>query len=310
MISCIILIVMKMKVVICTNRHHLSELFRESLKDDVESFENISINDETLDNIYKLNPDLIFFDVSIKGNKKWQIIETLTTAPSLRDSPLILIFSRKNKNQVTKMCDFDIFDYLIEPLLKCEIKVKVFKAHEIVELKKEFSKLLTKDPLTGAYNRSFLMERIQEELNWCSLYKEPLSLAIFDIDFFKKINDTYGHLTGDRVLMELVSLAVEFLPDMFIIGRYGGEEFCILMPSVDEQKAKEICEQFRKKVEESEFHTFSGQPIKCTISIGFTTFYGEERIVPDEIIQKADIALYKAKQSGRNRVIFEPFIVE
>lgn len=188
--------------------------------------------------------------------------------------------------------------------------MKINKAKEIIEMKKEFNKLLTKNPLTGVYNRRFLMERVQEELNWCSLYKEPLSIALFDIDYFKKINDTYGHLSGDKILMEIVSLAIEFLPNRLTIGRYGGEEFCIVMPSINKNEAIEICKEFREKVSKYKFHTFSGEMIKLSISIGITTFYGEKLITVDETIQQADIALYKAKQSGRNRVIFEPFIVE
>ncbi|MCX7988640.1 MAG: GGDEF domain-containing protein [Thermodesulfovibrio sp.] len=299
-----------MKVIICTNRTYLSELILEYLKEEIELIENHPINDELIDHIYKSNPDLILFDLFHIKKREWKFIENLTTAPSLRETPLILIIGNKTEGQIKKICEFEIFDYLIEKIFKCELIMKINKAKEIVEIKKEFNKLLTKDPLTGAYNRNFVKERIQEELSWCCLYKEPLSLALFDIDFFKRINDTYGHLSGDRILMELVSLAIDFLPNRFTIGRYGGEEFCIMMPSTNENEAIEMCEEFRQKVSDYQFHTFSGETIKLSISIGITTFYGEELITIEEIIQKADIALYKAKHLGRNRVIFEPFIVE
>jgi len=154
------------------------------------------------------------------------------------------------------------------------------------------------------------MARIQEELNWCLIYNEPFSLGIFDIDFFKKINDTYGHLSGDKLLMEIMLLVIDFFHNIVTIGRYGGEEFCILMPGIEENESFEICETFRKKVAESEFRTFSGETITLSISIGLTTFYGSKLITINELIQKVDIALYKAKQSGRNRVIFEPFVVK
>ncbi|MCX8034015.1 MAG: GGDEF domain-containing protein [Thermodesulfovibrio sp.] len=300
----------EMKIVLCSDRKSLSELVSNFLKEEVEIFESLSINNELTDYIYKINPDLILFDLSHRGKIKWKFIENFTLAPSLRDIPLIVIINKKNKSQILKVCNYEIFDYLIEKFFKCELIMKINKAREIIEMRREFSKLLTKDPLTGAYNRSFLMERIQEELSWSSLYKEPLSLALFDIDFFKKINDTYGHLSGDKILMELVSLAINFLPNRLTLGRYGGEEFCIIMPSTEESEAIEICEEFRKKVSESLFHIFSGETVKLSISIGITTFYGEELIPPDKLIQKADIALYKAKQLGRNRVIIEPFIVK
>lgn len=299
-----------MKIILCTDRTSLSELISNFLKEEVEFFESLPINNELVDHIYKISPDLILFDLSQIRGKRWRVIENFTIAPSLREIPLILILPKKVKSQIKRICEFDIFDYLIERFFKCELVMKVNKAKEIIEMKKEFNKLLTKDPLTGAYNRSFIMARIQEELNWCLIYNEPFSLGIFDIDFFKKINDTYGHLSGDRLLMEIVSLAIDFFPNRVTIGRYGGEEFCILMPGIEENESFEICEAFRKKVAESKFHTFSGETINLSISIGLTTFYGGKLITINELIQKVDTALYKAKQSGRNRVIFEPFVVK
>ncbi|MCS7163784.1 MAG: GGDEF domain-containing protein [Thermodesulfovibrio sp.] len=299
-----------MKIILCTDRDSLCKLISDFLKGEVEFLEFLPINKELVDNIYKINPDLILFDLCKKGKLKWKLIENLTRVPSLREKPLIVILNRKLKSQIRKLCEFEIFDYLIEDFLKCELLMKISKTREILDLKKEFERLLTKDPLTGAYNRRFLMERIQEEINWCYFYKESLSLALFDIDFFKKINDTYGHLSGDRVLIELVSLAGKCLPSRVTIGRYGGEEFCVIMPSTNEKEAYEICENFRKIVSDSTFYTFSGEAINLSISIGVTTLYGEDLVTPDELIQKADIALYKAKRFGRNRVVIEPFVVK
>ncbi|MCS7215107.1 MAG: GGDEF domain-containing protein [Thermodesulfovibrio sp.] len=296
-----------MNVLLCTNRVELSDLIKDYLKDEIELIQNHPINDELIDYVYKTNPDLILFDTFQMKKREWKYIENLTTAPSLRETPLILILSKKTEEKIKKICKFEIFDYLIEDIFKCELIMKIKMAKNLIEMKREFNSLLTKDPLTGAYNRRFLMERIQEELNWCCLYKEPLSLALFDIDFFKKINDTYGHLSGDRVLIEIVTLAKSFLSNRILLGRYGGEEFCILMPSTDKKEALETCEAFRKKVEESEFKTFSNRVINLSISIGLTTFYGNSLVTSSDLIKKADIALYRAKQSGRNRVIFQEF---
>lgn len=300
-----------MKVVVGTNRDWLAKKIKEFISEEVESVETLTLNNSFIDDIYRVNPDIIFLDMFLsKKTKVWKILSNLARAPSTRDIPIIVFLSKKTQSQLIKICELELFDYLVEPVRKCEILMKINKAKQIVELKNEFLKLLTRDPLTGAYNRAFLFERLNEELSWCNLYKEPLTVAMFDIDFFKKINDTYGHLTGDKILIELVHKAISFLPDRVIIGRYGGEEFCVLIPSTTQQEAGEILENFRKNIEESEFLSFKGEPLKVTISIGFTTFYGDQSITPDEIIQKADIALYRAKQSGRNRVIFEPFILK
>lgn len=300
-----------MNLFICSRKQRNIRKLSDFLRDEVENLFISPINNETIDRIYKKQPDIIILDVC--GRVCWKMLEKITRAPSLREIPVILILGRKNKKtieNIKRICNFEVFDYVTEPFLKCEILMKINKAKEIVELKKDFSRLLTKDPLTGAYQRGFLMERINEELQWCNLYKEPLTIAMFDIDFFKKINDTFGHQTGDKVLMELIYLAHSSLPDRALVGRYGGEEFCILLPGTDENLAMEVLEAFREKVEKNDFYTFKGEKIKITISIGFTTYYGEDESSVDEIIQKADLALYRAKQSGRNRVILEPFIVE
>jgi len=295
-----------MNLCICSNREEVKK-FADFLKNEVENFYFSAIDNETVDRIYKSQPDIIILDFC--GRNCWKILEKITQAPSLREIPLILIFKRKNKKVMEKLCNYEIFDYIIEPLINCEILMKINKTKEVVEFKKEFNNLLTKDPLTGAYQRGFFIERMNEELQWCNLYKEPLTMAIFDIDFFKKINDTYGHQTGDKVLIELIHIAYGSVPERALIGRYGGEEFCVLLPSTDELTAKDILESFREKVEKHNFYTFKGDKIKVTISIGFTTYY-EENCSIDEIIQKVDIALYKAKQSGRNRVIYEAFELE
>jgi len=296
-----------MNLCLCSNRTKIIKKLSD-LKEEFEEFSAFAIDSEIIDRIYKNQPDIIILDFC--GRACWKLLEKITQAPSLREIPLIMIFRRKDSKVIEKLCDFEVFDHVIEPVMKCEILMKINKAREIVELKKEFNSLITKDPLTGAYQRGFLMERMNEEIQWCNLYKEPLTVAMFDIDFFKKINDTYGHQTGDKVLMELIHLAHSSMPERALIGRYGGEEFCVLLPSTDEDTAKDILEAFREEVEKKDFYTFKGDKIKVTISIGFTTYYGEENSPIDEIIQKADIALYRAKQSGRNRVIYEPFIVE
>ncbi len=155
----------RMRIVFCTNRKSLSQLISKFLNREVDFFQSFSIDDNLLDHIYKINPDIILFDFSSKGNKKWKFIKNLTLAPSLREIPLILILREKMQSQFEKICEFDIFDYLIENFHKCELLMKIHKAREIIEIKKEYNKLLTKDPLTGAYNRRFLIERIQEEIS-------------------------------------------------------------------------------------------------------------------------------------------------
>ena len=160
-----------------------------------------------------------------------------------------------------------------------------------------YKKAIT-DALTGVYNREFMKEFLSKKIEEAKRYDFPLSIAMIDIDFFKKINDTYGHLTGDCILKELSNLMQENFRGSDTIIRYGGEEFLIIMPFTNLDNAYKKLEKFRKIVEN---YSFCGkQKLHITISVGLAELENENM---NELIQKADENLYKAKNSGRNRVI-------
>lgn len=299
-----------MQVLLGTNRAELFAKIRDFLSDEVSDFQTFPLDETFIEQIYRVKPEIIIFDTYKFSKFLQNLIRTIMTAPSIRDIPLIFIIKKRNFHLLNQICEFGIFDYLVEPFIKCEFMMKINKAKEVIEIKRKFNEVLVKDYLTEAYNRRFLIKKIEEEMNWCNIYKEPLSLAILDIDHFKRINDIFGHLTGDMVLRELVNLCLKNLPDKIVVGRYGGEEFCLVMPSTNSQEAITLCENLRCYIKEAVFHTISGEELKITISIGLTTYSSEYKFSFDELIKKADSALYKAKQTGRNRVIFEPFIVE
>lgn len=154
------------------------------------------------------------------------------------------------------------------------------------------------DGLTGLYHHKFFVLRLGEELDRCRRYREGLSLVMLDIDFFKKVNDTYGHLGGDLVLTEIAALLKKCVRQSDISARYGGEEFALLLPYASLEQATQVGERIRAAVEAT---TFNG--IAVTISIGIAFYSGEEEeVTREELIGAADQALYRAKDNGRNRV--------
>jgi len=157
------------------------------------------------------------------------------------------------------------------------------------------------DFLTGLYNRRFFENQFQLEFNRSERSKTPVSLIILDIDHFKRINDTFGHLVGDRVLEFLASMLKESSRSGDIVARFGGEEFLILLPNTDLTVAKTIAERLRAETEKLEL-TSIGKRIKFTISIGVTCLMTARRVTPETLTKEADQALYRAKNSGRNRV--------
>lgn len=170
---------------------------------------------------------------------------------------------------------------------------------------KKIEALAIRDGLTGLYTKTYFTERLNEEFERAKSNKFPLSIAIIDIDHFKRVNDTYGHLAGDMFLRQLAVILRKRFRVTDIISRYGGEEFAVLMPHTPLNESFMILEEVRKLVEKEKFFipVESYQPIriKKTVSIGLTEFTDENST--DEFIQKADNALYKAKNSGRNKVI-------
>lgn len=171
------------------------------------------------------------------------------------------------------------------------------KAQHAIE---EQRKKAMHDALTGLPNRESYQQRIEQETHRIERYGGSLSLMMCDIDLFKRINDNYGHLAGDKVLKIIARSLQSNLRDSDFIARFGGEEFIVLMPETSAEEAKFVADKLRKKIEESPFN-FKKEPVQITISFGISEFSQGESL--EEVFQRADKALYKAKENGRNQVM-------
>ncbi|MFN8413569.1 MAG: sensor domain-containing diguanylate cyclase [Anaerolineales bacterium] len=171
--------------------------------------------------------------------------------------------------------------------------------HKLLEA--ELERQATTDPLTGVFNRRQLIHLAEVELERARRYEHPTSAIMLDVDHFKKINDTYGHAAGDKVLVELAKLLTEKARTSDLVTRYGGEEFMLLLPETTITSAQDIAERLRSIVEETSF-VVEGQTIRITISLGVA---GSESVGQnfESLLKETDHLLYQAKQSGRNRVV-------
>lgn len=166
----------------------------------------------------------------------------------------------------------------------------------------EISNKILRDDLTGIYNRRYINERLPVDINGCKTKKSPLSIIMIDIDFFKNVNDTYGHVIGDKVLRDFAALILENInDDTSWTARYGGEEFIVVLNNSDIQEAYEAAEKIRKNLEEKVF-AYDDINIKITASLGVYCTENNKISVKD-LINEVDKNLYKAKQSGRNITI-------
>ena len=158
-----------------------------------------------------------------------------------------------------------------------------------------------RDGLTRAFNKRYFLERLETEYAYARRHHAELSLLLFDIDFFKKINDTYGHLAGDAVLVQLSSIIQSMLRTEDVFARYGGEEFAILARGTSLAKAATLAERIRARVEETHF-AFESARIPVTISVGVAGLPETRCDDATQLIAGADTALYDSKRSGRNKV--------
>lgn len=172
------------------------------------------------------------------------------------------------------------------------------------EIEFRLEELATTDPLTGLYNRNYFTSKLEEEFQRAVRYDYPLSLMILDIDYFKSVNDTYGHNAGDAYLRALSELVSNTVRRVDTTARYGGEELVVILPHTKHEDAMVVAERLRQKVEDLMVH-FDGNNISRTVSIGVTTHPEVGAEDADDLLKVADSALYVAKGKGRNFVFFQ-----
>ncbi|MBI5119800.1 MAG: diguanylate cyclase [Rhodospirillales bacterium] len=189
-------------------------------------------------------------------------------------------------------------DFITKPFLREEFFCRINQNMEILDLFESIRDSANRDYLTGIYNRRYLFEVGTKLLAAQRRKQIAVAAAMFDVDFFKKINDTYGHEAGDAVLKALAALLRERVRDTDIVARFGGEEFCLLAVNLDPKKAKEFFEGLRQGISEMRVRA-KGQQLSITASIGVCL---EELTNLDDLLSKADAMLYRAKEKGRNRV--------
>lgn len=198
-------------------------------------------------------------------------------------------------------------EYVRTPVLeKGELVGTVVTFRDVTErrkLEQNLQSLAVTDGLTGLHNRMHFTNKLDEEFQRASRYESPLSLILIDIDYFKSVNDTFGHQAGDAYLRAISALLRSSIRRVDVAARYGGEELVVILPHTEAQAAVHMAERLREKVAAMEVH-FGGHAIRRTISLGVATYTPGSVKTMDEFLTAVDNALYAAKRAGRNRVVF------
>jgi diguanylate cyclase (GGDEF)-like protein len=276
-------------------------------------------------------PDLILLDIMMPGMDGYEVCERLQSSAKTKNIPVIFLTAKADTDATLKGFKVGAVDYVTKPFnsaellarvrthleikrsrsliehvnekLKMEIEERKKIAGERERLLKELEKknkileeLSITDGLTGLYNHRYIIDRLLQEVAGSKRYSNDLSIIMFDIDHFKRINDTYGHQAGDGVLSKISSLIKSKLREADIAGRFGGEEFLIILPNTNLKSSCNAAEKIRKCIQGLKWDI---DELRVTISGGVGFLKGEDA---SKLITKADKSLYKAKENGRNRI--------
>ena len=269
------------------------------------------------------SPSLILMDVMMPGLTGFQVAQELKADNATRDIPIIFVTARHDVDDRVHGLEVAV-DYIAKPFAVPELIARVRAALRMQKLQAELkasndqlTKLAVTDPLTGLYNRRGFDSQFEDELHRARRFRQPLGLAIFDLDRFKSVNDTYGHAQGDLVLQSFAETLLNLSRRVDKVARFGGEEFAVLLPNTDEVGAKIFADKVRVGIET---HPIVCSPNGLGKTISVTVSGGVAILLPtnspnhdgsgplstgqlaDGLFELADAYLYRAKEGGRNRI--------
>ncbi|MEA5508983.1 diguanylate cyclase [Crocosphaera sp. UHCC 0190] len=278
-------------------------------------------------------PDLILLDIRMPGMDGYTVCQQLKTNPKTKDIPVIFISASDEAFDKVKAFSVGGCDYITKPFKLVEVLARVQNHLKIRQLQQELQsrniyleslvkklekandhleKLSRLDPLTQIGNRLHFNDCMEQEWHRAIREQQPLGLILCDVDYFKKYNDTYGHLEGDRCLYQVAQgLKTAVLRATDLVCRYGGEEFAIILPNTDTKGGKPICQRIIEQIQQLQIpHRRSSVSPYVSISVGFASIIPQSNLKSDLLISLSDQALYQAKYQGKNGFVLDVSALE
>ncbi|CAG9622511.1 Regulator of RpoS [Sutcliffiella rhizosphaerae] len=272
-----------------------------SLKDFLEAREfHVLVSTElekAMDTFYNVKPDCIIIDDTLKDEQGLHLLHHLKASGQQVLSPVLLISANDNRENRLAAYRAGADDFISKPLDLEEVFVRVTRQ---VERKKQYDELLLVDELTQAYNRKFFQSAYSRMLSNLARTKESFSVGIIDLDNFKSVNDTYGHLVGDIVLKGLAGFMKKHMRAGDVFARYGGEEFAVMLPRTSVEQAEKLMVRLLEGFKKQPFMT-DIKPFTCSFSGGVVEIINENTTL-DQIMECADKALYDSKKNGKGKI--------
>ena len=249
-------------------------------------------------------PDIILLDVNLPRMDGLKLCRHLKEAPSTRDVPILFLTVDSNVHRLARALEIGATDYIRKPFDPVELRARVAAALRLRRMINLLRDQAWIDPLTGVKNRAAFDDALAAAAAAFERVGQPAGVLLLDLDHFKAVNDRYGHLVGDKALRAVTDALRSHLRAYDLAGRFGGEEFTILLPHTHQANAVIIAERLRTRIEAmsipvDEDHP-SGPSVKLTVSIGVTVLDNASRELTD-LLADADTALYHAKEDGRNK---------
>ncbi|MEK6376106.1 MAG: diguanylate cyclase [Acidobacteriota bacterium] len=252
--------------------------------------------------------DLAILDRRLPDMDGVELCQHLKSDPNLRNRYVIMLTGEDESADKVLGLDLGADDYITKPFQPAELLARIRAAKRIVDLQKELMNsnrrlelLSITDGLTKLHNHRHFQDELGRAFEESERYHRPLSLVIADLDFFKKVNDTYGHAVGDDVLKAVSAILQQSTRSTDLAARYGGEEFTLMLPETNLDDALALAEKVRDIIESTPIETQAG-PLHVTVSLGVATVPHSRIHSSRELIVAADKALYRAKKNGRNQV--------
>ncbi|MGE3476985.1 MAG: diguanylate cyclase [Rhodospirillaceae bacterium] len=285
------------RVVIAEDDGPLSSFYQAALEHAGMETRVIRRPSKLLDTLSGFDPDIILMDLYMPECTGLDLAQIVRQFPAYTTIPILFLSTESRLDLQLRARHLGADDFLPKPLQPGQlISAVTSRANRYRELKK----LTDRDSLTGLLNHTNILRNLERELSVASRTQNPVSFAMIDIDHFKSVNDTYGHVVGDQVILRVTHLVRNRLRQVDYVGRYGGEEFAVVMPNTDAAAAKEVMDKLREAAQDLEHESEQG-PFRVTFSCGIGTYPTFKSVL--DMTQAADDALYRAKRAGRNQVV-------
>jgi two-component system, cell cycle response regulator len=290
------------KILVVDDNHNNLRLLKDILEDENYIVYTTDNSLSVIDIACNLKPDLILLDIMMPNMDGFELCQQIKSNSEINEIPIIMVTAKSEGLDLKNAFDLGAVDYIKKPFDEIEVIARIQSVLRLKQNQDTLKEKASKDGLTGVYNHALLIELFEKEYLRAIRAEENISFVMIDIDHFKLINDTYGHTGGDFILQELVKILSGSIRENDFVGRYGGEEFSIVLGNTTNEDTYTIGERIRRNVENHTF-MFGEQNIHITISMGYYYKTSKDQISFTDMIKLADEALYEAKQSGRNKII-------